>query len=426
MEIAKNVLKSVLTEAVKFIEKKDRSVITSHIFFEAVSDSELILRATDAEIGYQVSLAVDGAISFDCNGIDLLAIVKGSKKAAIIFDIVENSVIIQTESKNTLKMFEVDNTSLSFFEDLDGKEMQKVDSNFEVDKILFDSIDSNNPKFELNGLLIDFKNGYLAATNTRVLTYKKFEPVPGLDDIIIPKKALRAGMVLDDLLLKYRNYETFSIGERAIFNSGDSKIYTKLIEGKWPEYQRIIPKDSNMLQIKIDGSEMLDFIKKHKSCSFLLDFKDNILKIEAVNSDIETLSTIEIKCDYPNPNTFKMQLGYETLIIALSAAEISIGINESTLPITVSSGEVESVVMPRVGIVDGYKKPVNDFYASSWKYKPKRVQKKRVNKDAIISGLNAEILSLKRKLAKYENQKSVVKSEIFCKIFDSARKSEVV
>ena len=424
MEIAKNVLKNVLTEAVKFIEKKDRSAITSHFFFEAVSDSELILRATDAEIGYQVSLAVDGAISFDCNGIDLLAIVKGSKKAAIIFEIVDNSVIIQTESKNTLKMYDIEESDLTFFEDMDSEEMQKVDSSFEVDKILFDSIDSNNPKFELNGLLVDFKNGYLAATNTRVLTYKKFEPVPGLDNIIIPKKALRAGMLLDDLLLKYRNYETFSVAERAIFSSGDSKIYSKLIEGKWPEYQRIIPKASNMLQIKVDGAEMLDFIKKQKGNGFAMRFKDNNLRIEALTSD-DTSAMIDIKCDYPNPNTLWINLGYETLIIALSAGEITLGVNDSQSPITVSNGEIDTVVMPIVFDDSISSKPVNDFYASTWEYKPKQVQKKRVNKDAIIAGLNAEILSLKRELAKYENQKSVVKSEIFCKIFDSARKSEV-
>lgn len=49
MEIAKSELKSVLAEAVKFIERKDRSAITSHVFFEAVSDFELMIRATESE-----------------------------------------------------------------------------------------------------------------------------------------------------------------------------------------------------------------------------------------------------------------------------------------------------------------------------------------------------------------------------------------
>ncbi len=48
--ISKSILENILIHAQPFLEKKDTSQITSHIYFE-VSSNRLIVKATDHEVG---------------------------------------------------------------------------------------------------------------------------------------------------------------------------------------------------------------------------------------------------------------------------------------------------------------------------------------------------------------------------------------
>ena len=49
ISLPKSLLETILTNCQNFLDKRDRSQITSHIYFEAQDDA-LILRATDYEI----------------------------------------------------------------------------------------------------------------------------------------------------------------------------------------------------------------------------------------------------------------------------------------------------------------------------------------------------------------------------------------
>jgi DNA polymerase-3 subunit beta len=52
--IQKSIIENILVNAQAFLEKKDTSQITSHIYMD-VFDSVLTLKATDYEIGFLVS-----------------------------------------------------------------------------------------------------------------------------------------------------------------------------------------------------------------------------------------------------------------------------------------------------------------------------------------------------------------------------------
>ena len=78
ISISKSIIENILIYAQPFLEKKDTSQITSHIYLD-VKDSKLTLKATDYEIGYEVktnnlNIFQDG--SSTANGKKLLDIIK--------------------------------------------------------------------------------------------------------------------------------------------------------------------------------------------------------------------------------------------------------------------------------------------------------------------------------------------------------------
>ena len=79
--ITKNVFENVIASMQPFLEKKDSSSITSHIYLETKND-KLIIKATDYEIGLEslidnISDSMEGKTTV--NGSNLLGIIKRLK-----------------------------------------------------------------------------------------------------------------------------------------------------------------------------------------------------------------------------------------------------------------------------------------------------------------------------------------------------------
>ena len=87
--IAKSVIENILLHAGPFLEKKDTSQITSHIYLNA-SNSLLTVKATDYEIGFlvstkEVNITQDGNIT--ANGKKFLDIVRILKDGNINLEV---------------------------------------------------------------------------------------------------------------------------------------------------------------------------------------------------------------------------------------------------------------------------------------------------------------------------------------------------
>ena len=54
LKVQKQIIESILIHLQPFLEKKDASQITSHIFFDVQNDI-CIVKATDSEIGLQIT-----------------------------------------------------------------------------------------------------------------------------------------------------------------------------------------------------------------------------------------------------------------------------------------------------------------------------------------------------------------------------------
>jgi len=243
--ITKNVLENVIASMQPFLEKKDSSSITSHIYLE-INNSKLIIKATDYEIGLEslidnITDPLDGKTTV--NGSNLLGIIKRLKNEDIILEATNNNLVIK-QNKSTFKLPTYDANefpSLNKSENLKELSMSTINFINSIRKIT-PALDTNNPKFELNGALLDIKSQKInfVSTDTRRLAVSFLQNINNDEtQFIIPKKAIIEiqKLFLDEAKISYDD-------TNLVISNDHSKFFTKLINGKFPDYERIIPNTS--------------------------------------------------------------------------------------------------------------------------------------------------------------------------------------
>jgi len=350
ISINKNVLETVLLNTQPYLEKKDLSQITSHLYISSLEDS-FVVKATDYEIGLEFTTKnikiIDSGIA-TANGKKLLDIVKILKDDDVILETINDYLYIkQNSSKFKLPMFNPN--EFPEFPQIADKPKFELNSTLLVRSLkkIANAIDTNNPKFELNGALIDIKEGFLnlVATDTRRLALVKLENQ--IDDnfsLIIPKKA-----IAEIQKLFFDDIEMFYDENTLIAKSKNFQFFTKLINGKFPDYQRIIPKEKNF-RLLLNREKMIDAIKQISIVSneMKITFKPNSILFESLNDDnIEAKTEIEFTTGLDSEIFLAVNSRY--LLDFLSNIEDSnftLGFNDTGLPFSLECENFMTIVMP--------------------------------------------------------------------------------
>ena len=348
--INKNVLESIVTNTNPYLEKRDLSAITSHISISA-KDGALSIKATDHEIGLaykltNVKISDEGYAT--ANGKKLLDIIKSLKDEEVTLETVNNYLYIkQKNSKYKLPMYKFED--FPQFPEVEGK------SKFDVDAVMLGrslkkilpSIDTNNPKYELNGALLDIKHNFIniVGTDTKRLSIFKFEtPTEKEFSIIIPKKAIN-----EIQKLFFDKIEIYYDENTLIAQSQNFEFFTKLINGKYPDYDRVIPKEIKK-RLLLNRDKMMDAIRTISMLSdqMKITFAPDTISFESIIEDnSEAKTTIEYQTGLEEEFCIGVKNRY--LIDFLTSIEddnFELGFNDANLAFVVSSKELKTVIMP--------------------------------------------------------------------------------
>ena len=352
ISIQKSIIENILIHSAPFLEKKDTSQITSHIFLN-VSNGRLTLKATDYEIGFLVStnkvnIIQDGTIT--ANGKKFLDIIRILKDGEINLEI-KNSILYITQGYSKFKLPTFSNNEFPEFPSYEGKARISIESHSLIESLkkITPSIDTNNPKFELNGALIDIKENFInfASTDTRRLAVVTINNQGSSElSIIIPKKA-----IIEIQKLFFDNIELYYDETNLIIHSEQYTFFTKLINGKFPEYSRIIPKEiSNTLLLP--KAVMIDSIKQITTIStdVKITFHNDLITFESLSDDnIEAKTEIGHTTNFSEPFSIAINSRYLLdFLNSINSSEFNIGLNEGNLPFILSDGNFKTVVMPIV------------------------------------------------------------------------------
>lgn len=348
--IDKGTLDNMLNSLQSFLEKKDMSLVTSHILFN-LNGNELTLSATDYEMGLEIKTSLENTQE------DGKATANGRKVSEIIRRLLDKDITISTSSENLiikqgrssfkLPMFNGDEfPAFPRYEDFSKIELDSSSVTKSLKKI-FPAVDTNNPKFELNGALIDIKDYKInfIGTDKKRLAMVSFDN-PSIDklSIIIPKRAI--GEIQK---LFFDNLELYFNQNSLVIKSGYFLFYTRLINGKFPDYERIVPKDLKH-RFTLPKTELIEHIKIVNSISneIKLIFENQKVVIESI-SDENSEAITEFECELNLYESVQIAANSKHILDFLTQCEkdsFELAMNESNVPFMLNCDSLQTVVMP--------------------------------------------------------------------------------
>ena len=349
IRVTKPLIESILINLQPFLEKKDASQITSHIYFETQNDL-CTIKATDGEIGLVINsnnIIIEEEGSFTANGKNLLDYIR-MLNDEITLEVVENDLIIkQNRTKYKLPTFNPAN--FPSFPSIEDKPQISLDSINLIQgfKKISSAIDNNNPKFELNGALLDIKNSstMLVGTDTRRLAIATMESQNEFEfSLIIPKKA-----ILEIQKLFMNKIDIYYDDTNLIIQNENYYFFSRLINGNYPDYQRIVPNESK-ITIKLPKKEMIESIKKVTPVSqeIKLTFSQEEIIFEALTADNkEAKDQLVLNTGLSSEFTLNVNSRYLLDFIAqVEENEFELLLNEPTLPFVLKDKNFITVIMP--------------------------------------------------------------------------------
>lgn len=350
--VDKSVLENILLHLQPFLEKKDTSQITSHILL-STDGRTLFAKATDYEIGLVIqtnSVSVEEPGSITANGKKLLDIVRILKDEEIELNLDKDTLHIRQKRSN-FKLPTYKSSEFPAFPSTEGKPNIAINSHLLIESLkkITPAADTNNPKFELNGALIDIKSNQInfVATDTRRLALVHIESQNDAElSIIVPKKA-----IIEIQKLFSDNIEIYYDNTHLIIKSEDSLFYTKLINGKFPDYTRIIPKEAQR-SITLPKSAILTAIKQITTISndLKLTFQSDTILFESLSDDnIEAKTAVEIENGFDVPFILAINSRYIIDFISqINGTEFILEANESNQPFVLKDNNFKTIIMPIV------------------------------------------------------------------------------
>ena len=350
LTIQKSIIENILIHASPFLEKKDTSQITSHIYLNA-SNSNLTIKATDYEIGFIVNTDKINIIevgSITANGKKFLDIVKILKNGEINLEL-KNDILYISQAHSKFKLPTFSSNDFPQFPSYENKPRITIESHSLIESLkkITPAIDTNNPKFELNGALIDIKSDSISfvSTDTRRLAVVNINK-QSTDEltIILPKKA-----IVEIQKLFFDNIELYYDETNLIINSSQYTFFTKLINGKFPEYSRIIPKEitNNLILPKALMIESIKQITTTSSDVKIIFMNESIIFESLSDDNIEAKTEISFSTGFDEAFSIAINSKYLLdFLNVINTSEFTIGLNENNLPFILSDENFRTVVMP--------------------------------------------------------------------------------
>jgi len=345
IKIEKPQIESILNQLTSFTEKRDNTQITSHILIKA--DENLILKATDKEIGLKIktdaNIIEPGEITI--NGKKFLDIIKTLKNKEIEIEekngqitIKQDNSIYQLTSFNTKEFPEFPTT-----QNLNKLEIE-IDEFIDAIKKIYPVIDVNNPKYELNGALFDLKEkSNFVSTDTRRLALYYSNAKAKEEKIIVPKRSLAEikRVIKEDMKIYFN--ETYLILENE-----NTFFFTKLINGNFPIYEKIVPKNLKY-EINLPKNEFLSHLKQVSIISNQIKITINKEKIEFESISDETTkakTSFQIQTNIEN-FTFAVNSKYILdFLHVIDSENFILGLNEPNIPFILKDENFITIVMP--------------------------------------------------------------------------------
>ena len=319
--LSSTTLSSKLVALSRVINSKNALPILGDFLFE-IENNVLYLTASDSENVMKTQMDLtesDGNFRFAISNHDLLEAVKGFSEQPITFDVDMTQNLVKISYQNGLFSLPIDNA--------DEFPMAQPMSEFAKTIVLPNAILAENINRSIfataqdelrpvmNGIYFDLTTDYLAVVasdghklvRNKIFSIKSDEP----SAFILPKKPAN---LLKGLLGKDGSDVEIQFDDRnAKINYGDGVLLCRLIEGRYPNYNAVIPQN-NPNEVRLDRLALLAALRRVQpfanDSSNLVRFhvEGSSFQLDAEDYDFSKTATERMTCEY---NGTPMSIGFK-------------------------------------------------------------------------------------------------------------------
>ncbi len=319
--LSSTALSTKLAALSRVINSKNALPILGDFLFE-INENNLQLTASDSENVMKTSVVLaecDGNGRFAIGNHDLLEAVKGFSEQPITFDVNFEQNIVKISYQNGLFSLPIDNADefpiaqpISEYANKITLPNTLLAEN--INRSLFATAqDELRPV--MNGIYFDLTPECLAVVasdghklvRNKVYAIRSEQPAA----FILPKKPAN---LLKNLLGKDGNEVQICFDERnALIIMDETSIQCRLIEGRYPNYNSVIPQ-ANPNELRVDRLSLLAALRRVQpfanNSSNLIRFhvEGSTLQLDAEDYDFSKTATERMSCEY-NGNT--MSIGFK-------------------------------------------------------------------------------------------------------------------
>jgi DNA polymerase-3 subunit beta len=363
----RGILLKEISMAQEIIASKNVISILSNIYLET-GNNELIIKATDIKVNFETRIPVEVKEegSTTVYGEKFLGILNSIPDGEFDFEQKDNIIKIKPQAKRIVfnlrciaseKYPEFPAFSKERYFEFPVKDFKEM-----ILHTVF-AVSDDETRYFMNGVFFKKEENVIimVATDGRRLAYaeKKVDiDVTDFSGIIVPPKIL-------NVLMKRAGDEGLvgiSITEKTIFiQFGSYKLSSVLIEGQFPNYQRVIPENQEHVftvkrQETLDALKRVSLLVEQKSYRMYLQLMPGTMAISSSKEERSSEGDIgnakeEISCKYDGEE-LSIALNYryiEEPFKIMNEDEISIHFTESTKAITlkpVPEKDFFHIVMP--------------------------------------------------------------------------------
>lgn len=319
-----------------------------------VSDGKLTLHGTDEEVALQVTIPVEDARDGVCLLTPKVAMICREANHETISLVAEDNRVVITSGFSEWELDTEPADNFPSFASVDSESFEVSAKEYctAVDRTAF-ATDVASTRYSLHGILHEKSESSLtlAATDGRRLSVHEVFASEGTSfRHVIPVRAARS---VQDICESSENVTIRSSDKAVAFETDNGVVHTRVVEGRFPKYQDVIPSDTSVSIQAVAGplqaairQAMIVTNEESRGVNFAFEREGN-LTLKAVGS---TVGRSNIKLPLQCSGDISLDIDPQFMLDILKAvpADTSFVIDatDSTHAVKITAAETIGVIMP--------------------------------------------------------------------------------
>jgi DNA polymerase-3 subunit beta len=314
-------------------QKPNTLPILGNVLIESKEGGEILLAATDLEIGISTLLETkqlsEGSITVPAK--KLLEILRELPSGTVEVTVAKNNAVNIKTGKAHFKIMGLSREDFPKLPEIDATSAIELDQKIFKECLSLTSfaISHDETRYVLNGIYVQLKptEARFVATDGRRLAFmqKKLQGPPNAIEMIIPTKA---AYELNRILEREGTVKIIPGKNQAIFQVGKTILTTRLIEGHFPNYEQVIPKEEKTTS-QVRREELLQAVRR---AALLTSPDSQLVKLDFLKDRVLVSSR--------TPNLGEAR---EEIPAQINGGELAIGFNPHYLLDVLKNLDIETV-----------------------------------------------------------------------------------